>query len=120
MASKPNFVRAICDYVAQREDELSLRANDIIEVKKVYEDSWWEGLKGINDQGANFWWLDGFRGFFPSTYTEPYDPNAPKKVEATPPVKTDDPWTMNFDQLPVEKVTTIWINTKEKASCFGT
>jgi hypothetical protein len=64
-------VEVIQNYKASRDDELTLKVGDIIQVLKKFEDSWWEGR------------LYGKTGLFPSTFTVPFSEEPLE--EKTPP-----------------------------------
>lgn len=51
-------MRAIFDFEAQGDDELSFRKGDIIKVTQKVDDSWWRGE------------FNGQEGLFPVTYVE--------------------------------------------------
>ena len=55
---KPKKCKAIYDYDAQDNDELSFRAGDIIFIKNKDSSGWWEGS------------LNGVTGQFPGNYTQ--------------------------------------------------
>jgi len=57
-------VRALYDYEAQGEEELSMSANDILLVIETHEDGWWMGEVVPKGGGAPK------RGLFPSNFTE--------------------------------------------------
>ena len=66
-------VRAMHDYPAQNEHELSIRQGDIIEVVKKPFEAWWEG-EIIGQPGRS--------GLFPTNYTQPItDPNTPSEPQ---------------------------------------
>lgn len=62
--------RVIYSYVPANEDELTIQENDIVQVIRLVEDGWYEGL------------LNGRRGVFPSNYVEKL--NDSLKIQATP------------------------------------
>ncbi|KAK9728700.1 formin-binding protein [Basidiobolus ranarum] len=64
-ASKPHMeVRALYDYEAECDEELSLREGQIVRVTATRLDGWWEGE--ILDEHQSIQ-----RGLFPSNFTEP-------------------------------------------------
>ncbi|CAD5112613.1 DgyrCDS1826 [Dimorphilus gyrociliatus] len=52
-------VRVTYEYKAEKEDELSIKVGDIVDVLKQEEEGWWEGE------------LNGQKGVFPSNFAEP-------------------------------------------------
>lgn len=64
-------VRAMHDYPAQNEQELTLRAGDIINVTQRPFEAWWEG----EIQGQ-----PGRLGLFPTNYTQPTDAQQPSET----------------------------------------
>ena len=50
--------KALYDYDATREDELTIRPDDIIDIIEKYDPEWWQGE------------LNGQIGVFPSSYVE--------------------------------------------------
>ena len=62
MRSDAQHVKALYDFAGGATDELSMRAGDIIEVKKEISVDWWVGE------------LNGRSGMFPSAYVEEYVP----------------------------------------------
>ncbi|OMH79033.1 Cell division control protein 15 [Zancudomyces culisetae] len=60
------YVKAIFDYEAEEEWEISLREGDVIAVYRRNEDGWWEGEIVDGDRGAI-----RKRGLFPSNFTKP-------------------------------------------------
>uniref|UniRef100_W5MCS4 Drebrin n=1 Tax=Lepisosteus oculatus TaxID=7918 RepID=W5MCS4_LEPOC len=53
-------VRALCDYQAEDDSELSLEPGDIISVVEAVDQAWWRGCS-----------KDGRQGLFPAKYVEP-------------------------------------------------
>lgn len=53
--------RAVQDYEAIRDDEITLRIGDVIRVTSKHEDGWWEG---------DSYRLKGKHGFFPGSYVQ--------------------------------------------------
>ena len=51
---------ALYDYCAEKDDELSFKENDLIDVTAKNEDGWWEGV------------LNGVTGLFPGNYVGDY------------------------------------------------
>ncbi|KAI8320563.1 hypothetical protein GQ54DRAFT_290987 [Martensiomyces pterosporus] len=59
------YVRALYDYDAEAETELSIRDGDVISVLSVSPDGWWEGE--LTDRATG----QPRRGTFPSNFTDP-------------------------------------------------
>ena len=53
--------RALYDFTATRDDEMSLRAGEVVEVLSTADADWWLGHRA------------GATGYFPAIYTEPTD-----------------------------------------------
>ncbi|KAI9276094.1 hypothetical protein BY458DRAFT_136729 [Sporodiniella umbellata] len=64
--------KALYDFAATSEDELSFKTNDIVQVIEEVDEGWWLGE------------LNGKRGIFPVNYTEPITQGPP--VPSRPPV----------------------------------
>ena len=46
MVNNKKFVKVLFEYTGQREDELTIKPGDLVEVRKEFADSWWEGALG--------------------------------------------------------------------------
>ena len=57
----PKMVKALFQYAAQRDDELSMEQDDLIKLISKEDDVWWKGE------------LNGKEGVFPSNYVEMVD-----------------------------------------------
>ncbi|XP_078423068.1 SH3 domain-containing protein 21 isoform X4 [Cetorhinus maximus] len=73
------YCKAVFDYLAGSEDELSLHIGDVILVleKETGEYGWWEG------------YVDGNQGLFPDNYVIPYLEDTEVKKGLPPRVRTD-------------------------------
>ncbi|XP_041069073.1 SH3 domain-containing protein 21 isoform X2 [Carcharodon carcharias] len=73
------YCKAVFDYLASSEDELSLHIGDVILVleKETGEYGWWEG------------YVDGNQGLFPDNYVIPYREDTEVKRGLPPRVRTD-------------------------------
>lgn len=63
LSSSGTYVKALFDFDAENDTELSIRAGDIIRITNDIDAGWWEGL--IEDGTRS-----GRRGLFPSNYVE--------------------------------------------------
>jgi endophilin-A len=71
--SDAQYVKALYDYTGGAADELTIRAGDVIEVKKQISTDWWVGDLGSRS------------GMFPAAYVEDYAPTPTTAKPALPP-----------------------------------
>ncbi|KAJ5071318.1 rho/rac/cdc gtpase-activating protein [Anaeramoeba ignava] len=79
------FVQAAHDYKSQDPNQLSLAKGEIITVILKYESGWWKGMNSKNQQG-----------FFPSNYTQPYEPKGENYIDTQNPSEKQ---TITADQV---------------------